>query len=68
MTNQTHEINASKTVAVAVDYYWLPIGKDTPIGVKLQLLTKGGVAIHGQYKAGASDFTHWTPLPRRSDD
>ncbi len=63
--NQSHKINSAGTAAVAEAYYWMPCGVDTPIGVKLQLLTKGGVAIYGQYKTGDKDFTHWAPLPRR---
>ena len=43
----------------------MPCGTDTPIGVKLQLLTNGGVAIYGQYKTGDKFYTHWAPLPRR---
>lgn len=65
LNHPTHHVNASQTVAVAASYYWMPCGEATPIGVKLQLLTKGGVAIYGQYKTGDKDFTHWAPLPRR---
>ena len=63
--NQSHKINSAGTAAVAESYYWMPCGPDTPIGVKLQLLTKGGVAIYGQYKMGEKFYTHWAPLPRR---
>ena len=63
--SQSHSINSAGTAAVAEDYYWTPCGEGTPIGVKLQLLTRGGVAIYGQYKTGDKDFTHWAPLPRR---
>jgi hypothetical protein len=63
--HQTHHVNAAGTAAVAASYYWMRCGAGTPIGVKLQLLTKGGVAIYGQYKTGDKDFTHWAPLPRR---
>lgn len=40
----THTINTTHTAAVATDYYWIPIDANTPRGVKLQLLGKGGVA------------------------
>lgn len=63
--NQSHRLNSEKTVAVAESYYWMPCGPDTPIGVKLQLLGQGGVAIYGTYNPRVKFFTHWAPLPRR---
>lgn len=48
MTEQTtHKLNSTKTVAVSTETYWLPIDDDTPRSVKLQLLSKGGVAQYG---------------------
>jgi hypothetical protein len=67
----THTLNTDKTAAVAQDFYWLPIDKDTPRGVKLLLLGRGGVASLGHYhhKAGDTQFwTHWAPLPKRQPD
>lgn len=61
----THTLNNEKTVAVATDYYWIPIGPDTPRGVKLQLLTVGGVAIHGIYDGRITWVSHWAPLPKK---
>jgi hypothetical protein len=52
-------------VVVATDYYWTPIDKYTPIGAKLQLLTKGGVAIYSNYSPKDNFSTHWAPLPKR---
>lgn len=66
MSDSAHKLNTSGTVAVATDYYWIPCDERTPRGVKLQLLTKGGVAIYGIYK-GEDDFTDWAPLPRRRE-
>ena len=40
--SKTHTINQRYGVAVATDYYWIPITADTPRGVKVQLLTIGG--------------------------
>ena len=60
----THTINSSKTVAVATDTYWLPCDASTPLGVKLQLLTVGGVAVYGNYNPSSGD-THWCPVPKR---
>jgi len=60
----THTINATHTAAVATDYYWIPIDANTPRGVKLQLLGKGGVAQYSNYH-GDRFWSHWEPLPKR---
>lgn len=64
----THTINSNRTVAVAVDYYWLPIDTNTPRGVKLQLLGKGGVAVYGTWNSKDPFYTHWAPVPKRRTD
>ena len=56
-------INGAKTVAVATDVYWIPIDENTPRSVKLQLLSKAGVAVYGTYH-GDKFWTHWCPLPK----
>lgn len=61
----THTLNSDKTVAVAIDYFWLPINEYTPRGVKLQLLSKGGVACYGHWDGKNSFWTHWAPLPKK---
>jgi hypothetical protein len=63
-TAPTHTLNAAKTVAVSTDTFWIPIDKDTPRAVKLQLLGKGGVAHYGSYN-GDDFWTHWCPLPKK---
>ena len=62
----THKIDSTGTAAVATDYYWIRINKDTPRGVKLQLLGRGGVAQYTSYY-GDPFWTHWAPLPKRRD-
>ena len=70
----THTINSNSTVAVAVDYYWLPIDYfwqpiDTcPSGVKVQLLGKGGVAVYGTWNGKDTFYTHWASVPKRRTD
>lgn len=64
----THTINSNRTVAVATDYFWQPIGADTPEGVKLQLLGKGGVAVYGTWNGKDTFYTHWVPVPKRRTD
>ena len=64
-TTPTHTINSTKTVAVATDTFWMPIDKDTPRSVKLQLLSIGGVAQYGNLQADTSFYTHWCPVPKK---
>lgn len=61
----THTINSASTVAVATDYFWQPIDTNTPRGVKLQLLGKGGVAVYGTWNGKDPFYTHWAPVPKR---
>ena len=61
----THTINSANTVAVATDYFWQPIDTNTPRGVKLQLLGKGGVAVYGTWNGKDPFYTHWAPVPKR---
>ena len=61
----THTLNSSKTVAVAIDTYWLPIDEDTPRSVKLQLLSIGGVAQYGVLQQDTAFYTHWCPVPKK---
>lgn len=63
--SQTYKVNQTHGVAVATDYYWTPIDQDTPRGVKLQLLGKGGVAHYGIWDGKNKFYTHWAPLPKR---
>ena len=67
-TSPTHTINSTNTVAVATDTYWLPIDKDTPRSVKLQLLSIGGVAQYGTLSGDVSFYTHWCPLPKKRNE
>lgn len=64
----TYELNAEKTVAVDQTYFWRSIGPDTPRGVKLQLLGRGGVAVYGMYTGCNSFWIAWAPLPKVPPD
>lgn len=62
--------NSAKDYVVDPDYYWRPIST-VPLGKKVQLLTAGGVAIHGiltlkDIKEGW--YKGWTPLPKIPED
>ena len=59
-------LDSTKTAFVDDEYFWRPIGT-APLGAKLQLLTEGGVAIHGKLSLRDRDSGHylgWTPLPK----
>lgn len=59
-----YKVNNDASVAVATDYYWLPM--DTcPLGVKVQLLNAGDVAIYGQYNGKNKEWRGWAPLPKK---
>ena len=64
-TSPTHTLNSTKTVAVAIDTYWIPIDADTPRSAKLQLLSIGGVAQYGTLGSDTSFYTHWCPVPKK---
>lgn len=51
--------------AASGDVYWRdPSVEKPPRGVKLLILTSGGVAVFGEWTDG-SNYTHWSPLPRK---
>jgi len=54
-----------KSGAMAVDhaYFWQPMST-CPLGVKVQLLGLGGVAVYGQYNGRDTFYTHGAPLPK----
>ena len=56
-------IDSTGVAAVDQNYFWQPI-KTCPLGVKVQLLGKGGVAMYGQYSVRSDFYTHWAPLPK----
>jgi putative NIF3 family GTP cyclohydrolase 1 type 2 len=58
-------ITKDGAAAVDPDYFWRDIDENTPRGVKLQLLTRHGIAIYGQHMPGDTSVTHWAPLPKR---
>jgi hypothetical protein len=59
----THQISSDGAAAVDQNYYWQPI-ETCPLGVKVQLLGRSGVAIYSTYSRKDKFFTHWAPLPK----
>lgn len=59
-TDSTH------TAAVDPDYFWLPMSS-CPVAKKVQLLTRGEVAVYGKIteadRTGPS-YLGWAPLPK----
>ena len=65
MTEATHTINTTESLAVATGYYLQPM--DTcPIGVKVQLQGMGGVLVYGHYDGRNKFWRAWAPLPREA--
>ena len=60
-------LDSTMSTVVADDYYWIPIDENTPIGMKVLLLGRSGVATMGHYEnqPGSQFWTHWAPLPRK---
>lgn len=55
----------NERVAVDPDYYWRDM-VDAPLGVKVQLLNPGGVAVYGEVTANTRHlFNGWAPLPKK---
>lgn len=65
MAGHNYTVSSDGAAAVDPDYFWLDIDENTPRGVKLQLLTEHGIALHGKYNLGDTDIVGWTPLPKR---
>lgn len=60
------KLTSDQSTAVATDYFWQPLST-CPEGAKVQLLTIGGVAIYGQYRAGDTFYKAWAPCPKIPD-
>lgn len=66
--SQDIRINDDRSAAVDHGYHWRLIDKDTPRGVKLQLINRAaGVAIYGRLTTDDDFFTHWAPMPKFKD-
>lgn len=55
-------IKTDNEKAVDQDYYWQPI-ESCPVGVKVQLLGRSGVAVYGHYHGG-DWYIGWQALPK----
>lgn len=65
--NGPTKITSDGAAVVDTEYFWQPI-ETAPRGVKIQLLSKYGVAVYGQYTQEDQDdnwYIMWAPLPKR---
>lgn len=60
--------DSTKAAVVDESYHWRPINKDTPRGMKLQLINRRyGVAQYAILSTNDTWFTHWCPVPTFRD-
>lgn len=59
-------IDSTRTATVDPDYYWRPM-RTCPIGSKVQLLNKGGVAAYGKWGGKEDYWLGWAPLPTKPE-
>lgn len=64
MASTEFKINSAHTAAVDQTYFWNENMADCPLGVKVQLLGAGGVAVYAHYH-GDPFWEAWAPLPKR---
>jgi hypothetical protein len=61
------KLDSTGTTAVDPNYFWQPI-ETCPRSVKVQLLSKAGVAVYGVLQNDDSFWTHWAALPKLKKD
>lgn len=61
---QTPKPNRDNNVMVDQSAKFMPVGPDTPRGMKIQLLTKHGVAVYGHFDGDMDSWVGWYPVPR----
>lgn len=57
------KIDSTGAAAVDHGYFWQPIAT-CPLGVKVQLNSRAGVATYGVLSSRNNFWTHWAPLPK----
>lgn len=64
----THKLTADGAAAVTPNIKWLRIDKDTPIGVRMQLIEKAQGVAYTRTHFTDDGFDHWFPLPTFEED
>lgn len=59
----THKLTSCGAAAVAPNVKWLKIDKDTPVGVRMQLIEKEQGVAYTRVHHHGDGFDHWFPLP-----
>ena len=58
-------VNTAESIAVDRDYYFDPDMLGCPLGVKVQLLNEGNVAVYGTVSSTTRNLWNgWAPMPR----
>ena len=60
----TPNLTSNPDAAVDQDYFWQPMAT-CPLGLKVQLLGQGGVAVYSEFIRGDSFWQGWAPLPKK---
>jgi len=61
-------IDSTRAAVIDPNYCWQPMGT-CPMGVKVQLLNPGGVAVYGAISAkDRKNFIGWAALPKRKPE
>lgn len=63
----TTDLDSTHAAAVNNAYHWRPMAT-CPKGSKVQLLTRYGCAIYGQWNGRDTIYTGWAPLPTRAPE
>lgn len=58
-------LDSTRQAAVDHGYHWQPM-TSCPRGSKVQLLTRHGCAIYGQWNGRDTLYEGWAPLPTRA--
>lgn len=60
----SYKLNSDRSTAVDTRNEWLPMST-CPLGVKVQLLNPGGIAVYGTFNGRDPQWQGWHPVPRR---
>lgn len=60
----TAKPDSTNAAIVDPDYHWRPMST-CPKNTKVQLLTRYGCAIYGQWNGIGQEYTDWAPLPTK---
>lgn len=63
----TVQMSSDRAAAVDREYHWRPMST-CPLGTKVQMLGRGGVAVYSSYNGKTAGWwIGWAPLPTRPE-